>query len=76
MTGAGDGRGISDRAGDRWWVVPVKDANGFTLCCVLHRQDLHAWGYQYANEFLSRDEARRIAKAIARLPGLLRRPQY
>ncbi|MDE5446685.1 hypothetical protein GWG65_36080 [Bradyrhizobium sp. CSA207] len=54
----------------------VKDGNGFTVCCILHREDLHAWGYQYANEFLSRDEARRIAKAISRLPDLLKRPQY
>lgn len=22
----------------------VKDGNGFTLCCILHREDLHSWG--------------------------------
>lgn len=54
----------------------VKDANGFQICAVIHRDDLHARNYQYANNYLSRDEARRIAKAISRLPELLRRPQY
>jgi hypothetical protein len=52
----------------------VKDANDFMICVILHREDLHARNYQYANESLSRDEARRIAKAISRLPELLRRP--
>lgn len=54
----------------------VKDASGFFICGVAHREDLHRGGYQYAHQFLSRDEARRIAKAISRLPELLRRPQY
>lgn len=54
----------------------VNDANGFLICRVLHREDLHSWGYQYAHESLSRDEARRIARAISRLPELLKRPQY
>jgi len=54
----------------------VKDASGFMICRVLHRDDLHSWGYQYAHQHLSRDEARRIAKAISRLPELLKRPQY
>ena len=54
----------------------VRDANGFSICYVLHRQALQAWGYQYANGFLTRDEARRIAKVISRLLELLRRPQY
>ncbi|WP_445216718.1 hypothetical protein ACKWRH_31710 [Bradyrhizobium sp. Pa8] len=43
----------------------VKDANGFLICRVHHREDLHAWGYQYAYDFLSRDEARhRIERVI------------
>ncbi|MGY3134552.1 hypothetical protein ACVWZM_005234 [Bradyrhizobium sp. USDA 4501] len=54
----------------------VKDANGFFICGVAHRDDLHRSKYQYASNFLSREEARRIAKAISRLPELLRRPQY
>ena len=54
----------------------VKDANGFLICAVSHRDDLHTRSYQYAQNYLSRDEARRIAKAISRLPELLRRPQY
>ncbi|MEO8319155.1 MAG: hypothetical protein ABI561_12605 [Bradyrhizobium sp.] len=56
----------------------VKDASGFciSICTVMHRDDLHARRYQYAQNYLSRDEARRIAKAISRLPELLKRPQY
>jgi hypothetical protein len=54
----------------------VKDANGFSVCSVPHREDLHQRPYQYAEQFLTRDEARRIAKAISRLPELLKRPQY
>jgi hypothetical protein len=54
----------------------VRDASGFSVCCVFHREDLHARRYQYAGQYMSREEARRIAKAIARLPDLLRRPQY
>lgn len=54
----------------------VFDAAGFYICGVMHREDLHSHGYQYAQQFLSHDEARRIAKAISRLPELLKRPQY
>jgi hypothetical protein len=43
---------------------------------VPHREDLHQRSYQYANDFLSREEARRIAEAISRLPELLKRPRY
>jgi hypothetical protein len=54
----------------------VYDASGFFICAVPHREDLHARGYQYAGEYKCREEARRIAKAISRLPELLRRPPY
>lgn len=54
----------------------VKDASGFCICAVMHRDDLHVRNYQYAGNYLSRDEARRIAKAISRLLELLKRPQY
>ena len=54
----------------------VRDASGLMLVSVLHREDLHGRNYQYAASYLSRDEARRIAKAIARLPDLLTRPPY
>lgn len=53
----------------------VRDASGFHICGVPHREDLHQSGYQYASSFLSREEARRIAKAISRLSELLKRPQ-
>jgi hypothetical protein len=54
----------------------VKDANDMMICVILHREDLHARNYQYANASLSRDEARRIGKGIARLPELMSRPPY
>jgi hypothetical protein len=54
----------------------VYDATGFFICSVVHREDLHARRFQYADSHLRREEARRIAKAISRLPGLLRRPTY
>jgi hypothetical protein len=54
----------------------VKDADGFFICAIMHRDDLHSRRYQYASNYLSREEARRIAKAISRLPELLKRPQY
>jgi hypothetical protein len=41
----------------------------------IYREDLHARRNQYAVNYLSWDEARRIAKAIARLPKLLKRSQ-
>lgn len=54
----------------------IYDASGFFICSVMHREDFHARNYQYADKHLSREEARRIAKAISRLPELLRRPAY
>lgn len=47
---------------------------GSAISWPFHREDLHAWSYQYAGKYLWRDEARRIAKAISRLPELLKRP--
>jgi hypothetical protein len=54
----------------------IYDATGLFICSVTHREDLHARGFQYADNHLKREEARRIAKAFSRLPDLLRRPQY
>ncbi|MET4716301.1 hypothetical protein ABIF63_000404 [Bradyrhizobium japonicum] len=54
----------------------IKDASGFHSRGVPHCEDLHQNNYQYAHQFLSREEVRRIAKAISRLPELLKRPQY
>jgi hypothetical protein len=54
----------------------VYDATGFFICSVMHREDLHARAFQYADSHLKREEARRIAKAISRLPDLLKRPPY
>lgn len=54
----------------------IYDATGFFICSVSHRDDLHARAFQYADNHLKREEARRIAKAISRLPDLLKRPTY
>jgi len=54
----------------------VYDASGYFICSVTHREDLHSRSFQYADNHLRREEARRIAKAISRLPELLRRPPY
>jgi hypothetical protein len=54
----------------------VRDASGFFICAVTHREDLHQRRYQYAANHLSHEEARRIAKAISRLPDLMRRAPY
>jgi hypothetical protein len=41
----------------------VRDVSGFTLVTIVHRDDLHTRSYQYAESYLSREEARRIAKS-------------
>lgn len=56
-----------------------EDKHGFSVKDAGRRpssKTLHSSGYQYAHQLLSREEARRIAKAISRLPELLKRPQY
>eukprot|EP01035_Chromulina_nebulosa_P035488 gene35488-47715_t len=54
----------------------VVDASGLLLVTVRHREDLHGRHDHDACGDLSRDEARRIARAIVRLPDLLTRPPY
>ncbi len=49
----------------------VRDANGFRLVTIFCRDDIHSAGWSFASEHLTADEARRIAKGIARLPELL-----
>jgi hypothetical protein len=48
----------------------VRDANGFRLVSVHYRDDLQKWSFSH--DHLTSDEARRIAKAIARLPEFLK----
>lgn len=50
----------------------IKDSSGFALAYVYFRDDLHAQRYSFAHQHLTGDEARRIAKAIARLPEFLK----
>jgi hypothetical protein len=50
-------------------VYLVRDANGVLLASVNHRADLRSWSF--GQEHLTADEARRIAKAIARIPELM-----
>jgi hypothetical protein len=45
----------------------VKDANGIVLATVHCRADLQKWSFGHSK--LSSKEARKIAKAIARIPG-------
>lgn len=51
----------------------VKDASGFQICSVLHREDLHRRQYQHAGSYLSREEAKRTAKGIARIPEFMKK---
>jgi hypothetical protein len=44
----------------------IRDANGFRLASVHSRDDLEKWSFGHSH--LTSDEARRSAKAIARLP--------
>lgn len=59
---------------DRAFVV--KDANGFFLLGIGHRDDLHQSGYTNAGNYLSGKEALILTRAIVQLPVLWRRPQY
>ena len=50
----------------------MKDANGLTLAWAYSRDDFHRNDWSFAYQHLTSDEARRIAKAIARIPDFLR----
>jgi hypothetical protein len=55
----------------------VKDTNGILLASIYCRDDLHAAKWNDYAMHLTSDEARRIAKAIARLPDFLKpRPHF
>jgi hypothetical protein len=51
----------------------VKDRHGYSLAFVYYEDEP---GRQAAANLMTRDEARRIAANIAKLPTFARRPQY
>jgi hypothetical protein len=57
----------TEKSGEMYF---VRDANGILLASINSRHDLKQWSP--GNEQLTSDEARRIAKAIARIPEFMK----